>query len=471
MWCRSALVLLLFWVSDFGHFFWSNTWCSWSVTVAFNYRPPIMTTGNPTIPPISSVDSIPNFEAGSLTASRSRRSSRSAVPGEGGYGFESNVRLRSNCNFPSAHVPLVPSRASVVPSAAMGGIAEHVTTDPGRAEGGAPRAGRYQRGRLADLPRLIIPEVIVKPRPLPVPGSNDVDVQLQDDRNALVEDQRSQTVSAVTAGIRRPIPVGPRALRKIDVPTSSSYVRSSVMSTSAPAMQTVYRMTPITVSPLREDDGVWALSPLASSVMLPVSRNPSESVKTAVSDAKANSLQPPGRLPARYQDLSTADSLGFPIPEKSLRPPRHESIPSKWLPALRASARETPYVAASLGLGRSRFSGSSHLDQRPPTVGVESVVTEDGVILMAPLHGDEGALPAVLPDRPITFGRVTSSGHSDRNSKSTRGHAYDVSSLAERRRASTIRTSIVPPTASSMSTFEIVQIPQIPSRVPRVSES
>jgi hypothetical protein len=287
----------------------------------------------------------------------------------------------------------------------MAGITEHVVTDLEQVNGEAPRARDHQRGRLADLPRLIIPEIIVKPRPLPAPGSNDVDVQpeMQDEKHVFMEDQRSRTVLAVGAEIRGPIFVGPRPLQKIDIPKSSSYVSSSVMSTSAPATQTAYRVTTIAVSP-PQDDRVWSSSPLASSVMFPVSRNPSEFAKTTVSDARST----PGRVPARYQDLNTDNRLSLRIPDNLLLP-------------------------------------------QPP--------------------GRRESTPAIPPALPITFGSVASGGHPHGNGKSASGHAYDATPFGERRRASTIRTSIVPLTASSLSTFEIVQLPQLPSRAPRVSET
>lgn len=98
---------------------------------------------------------------GSIAASLSSRSSRSAIPGEGGYGFESNVRMRSNRNLASHRSPPT-TRPSIAPTSVNGSV---VIADAGYVEEAQP-AREYQRARLADLPRLVIPDVTVKPRTL-----------------------------------------------------------------------------------------------------------------------------------------------------------------------------------------------------------------------------------------------------------------------------------------------------------------
>jgi len=282
-------------------------------------------------------------------------------------------------------------------------------------------------------------------------------------------------VPAVNAGDWRPIPAGPRPLQKIVVPKSSSNVRSYTMAISAPATQTAWA-TKIAVSTLPEDDYMWSSSPLPSSVVCPISRNISESVNTGISVVKPDSpvLRQPtfGQMPLRYQNLNTHNRLSVPVRDSSLpRQPRphYESIQPKLSPAFRAQTS----AAASQGHERSRFSMSSYGDHHsPPTASCESISGEDSDIVIQ--RDDE---PVPQPDAPIrsvpsarsgTYGRVTSTGHSDGSGKSVR----DRRSIAERRRASTIRTSVAAPTtASSMSTFEIVQIPQLPARVARVRES
>ena len=444
--------------------------CSQLVVVAFNYRLPIMIVTN-AMP--TSATSVVNPE-GSIAALRSRRSSRSATPGEGGYGFESNVKLRSNRSLATTSKPAVPGRTSVALPTMMVNDIEYAIAEAGYADEEAPRARERPRGRPADLPRLIIPGAI---RPLPVPSSNGVSVQrrMEGENHVLAEDQRSH-MPAVNAGDWRPIPAGPRPLQKIVVPKSSSNVRSYTTAISAPATQTAWA-TKIAVSTLPEDDYMWSSSPLPSSVVCPISKNTSESVNTGISVVKPDSpvLRQPtfGQMPRRYQNLNTHNRLSVPVRDSSLpqQPrPHYEGIQLD--PAFRAPVHQTS-AAAYQGHERSRFSMSSYGDHHSlPTASCESISGEDSVIV---IQRDDEPIPQ--PVRPVpsarsgTYGRVTSTGHSDGSGKSVRDRVRDRRSMADRRRASTIRTSVAAPTtASSMSTFEIVQIPQLPARVTRVRE-
>jgi hypothetical protein len=386
-----------------------------------------MIAPNTTIPFMSSMSNIENLGVGSFAASRS------AIPGEGGYGFESNVRLRSNRSLVSHGSP-----PTIRPSTAATNVSGSVAiTDTGYVE--AQPAREYRRARLADLPRLVIPDVTVKPRTLLGPDLNGADVQkhLKGKSDVDAGDQRSQTKGAAKVEEMPPVPIGPRPLRKILAPEPSSYVRSSVMSISAPATPISHGVT-IDVSTSPYDDGCVSSTPLASSIAFPISRHASESAHTIVSVVRPGLSvphKPPGHGPARYRGLNPNNQTSMRIRAKSI------------------STRDTLFTMSSpsTGLELSRFSVSTYMDHHasPTTTSIDRRIdSEDSVIMMQ------------------TVSSAQSIGRSGGNGKTPyhdHAHAHDARWLA--------RTSAVPPTASSLGAFELVQIPQLSSRFSHAKES
>jgi len=102
------------------------------------------------------------------------------------------------------------------------------------------------------------------------------------------------------------------------------------------------------------------------------------------------------------------------------------------------------------------------MDHHHASPAATSIDDEDSDILVQP-YLDVSI--QTVPSAHSSIGRLA--GHSGGGNGKTlyhdNAHARDARWLA--------RTSAVPPTASSVGTFELVQIPQLPSRFARVKES
>lgn len=236
------------------------------------------------------------------TTTRSIRSSRWAVPGDGGYGFESNVRLRSDLLRPS-DVPPVPRHMSVAPPIPKDGVVSYVAhKDESLLALLSP--GSEGRRKAPNLSRLIIPVATGTNRSTTMPvrangnvaplvSSSDLEMNNSRQPSVLLQPQSLSMMGMNSPNHgSRPMPTGPRSLPKAltlsSVSNSITPVPYAPM--SAPASQTAEHSAPVGLTTLAvsmpsEDSGqIWISSPLASSVAFPstsVSRNPSESARTA----------------------------------------------------------------------------------------------------------------------------------------------------------------------------------------------
>lgn len=338
------------------------------------------------------------------------------MPGDGGYGFDSNVMLRNGNSIMrtmrlTAMNPDAPSRPESILSRDNDGSEkeeskfdsdEVFVLGPGDEDAvPTPSPEEIQRGfeskagsgammidrslrTTTNLPRLIIPDNNnVRPIRVSVHQSQPsvdsmTEVMVEGRPVRLLPRLNAQQIMSMPigpVGLSRPLPTGPRLLPRLQL--AHPYARHDTArpsflpldsggggAHSAPASQTVHRLTKMIVSPaLRETPPETALSPMPSSAGLLVSSS-SSSDKTPSSaemaqfqmhnggrDRDRTSQQPP----ARYRYINARSDFSFPIPRSVppqqqpppsesaalIPPPRDESVPAQWRPALSSAASRT----------------------------------------------------------------------------------------------------------------------------------
>lgn len=466
------------------------------VLMAFNYRPPVPTAG--VSPIMSSANDLPFVDGSTAPTVRSIRSSRSALPGDGGYGFESNIKLRGDRMVPPS-VPPLSRRVSGVPSVeeienkVEVDITAKLDQDPDMVERSYTLDQPSRRA--TDLPRLIIPNVAV--RPIRLAGiepshsqnfSKDSTFSTSSDPTIRLLPRPNLATMRIGIENRRPIPSGPRPLPKLTIPATTQQAKSAPMARSAPAGQTTHAvsLTPIVVSSnIPENDAEFTarLSPIASSAGYPISRaastshgdkTPSSTVAERHHPSPASGSEDRGppepssgpgpRPPSRYRYINARSdfaarqqSAPMPVPQPG------ESIAPRWRSVLQTAAL-TPPAERPVSEAHDRLSVSTYTTR--------TTTDEDGSqVFRARLSVDP--VPSMPPARANTFGSSNPGPEAARRSLYALnfGHApspgdeFDLSSHPysarhdRSRRASTVGTNGAPLTASSVSTFEIVQIP------------
>lgn len=302
---------------------------------------------------------------------------------------------------------------------------------------------------------------------------------------------------------RRLLLLGPRPLPRAPIRSSIDNepgpVPVSQASDEARPAPTVFEVS----TPTEYDAQIQVSSPLASSVGFPVSRNPSESART-VSDVV-------GRSSRSARSISVSTSMWsapltapptMPLPPTPSPPPlpitglafqRRAQEPSRYQ-NIQARPGQASYLPiASLGTRAAiRRSGPGALGTSPPSQA-PTPRNEGGLVRSQPLSRDDriGLVPSNtsaasprLTDQEQSPISERASGNDPRSDElgdlgvpitskyASKRFTLDTLSSTpyrgefrgERRYTRELRTSMGPPTASSLSTFEIVEIPpQLPT--------